>query len=319
VLAERMTFNELTSWYLDLPSVAAIESFPRFRQCLNNFNAMFGERIISSLKPLDLETYQYKREKAGRAAATIDLEISVAQTMVTKAFYNDLVDERTFKAFKRVKPKLKKGSNARRRTLSVEEYLKLCQVAPPHFKAMLVMAYHTGMRLAEIRHLRWANIDREKGFIRLSADMTKEKRIKNIPINPYVKQLLAGLPRALAHDFVITYRGKPIKSEGGCRKAHKNALEKVGMVFGRDEEGGVVFHDIRRTVKTNMLAAGMDKVHRDLILGHSLQGMDTYYLSPSEADLHRAMSIYTAWLDGQFANVDHIVDQNIKIDNNSKS
>jgi hypothetical protein len=30
-------------------------------------------------------------------------------------------------------------------------------------------------------------------------------------------------------------------------------------------------HDIRCTVKTNMLAAEVDKTYRDLILGHSLQ------------------------------------------------
>jgi hypothetical protein len=52
-----------------------------------------------------------------------------------------------------------------------------------------------------------------------------------------------------------------------------------------------------------MLSAGVDKVYRDTILGHSLQGMDVYYMSPSEDDLHRAMDIYTAWLDLQMQNV----------------
>jgi hypothetical protein len=72
---------------------------------------------------------------------------------------------------------------------------------------------------------------------------------------------------------------------------------------------GTTFHDIRRTVKTNMLNAGVDKVHRDLILGHSLTGMDVHYISPSEDDLHRAMGIYTAWLDAQIQSVAHFVAQ----------
>ena len=38
-----------------------------------------------------------------------------------------------------------------------------------------------------------------------------------------------------------------------------------------------------------MLSAGIDKVYRDMILGHSLRGMDIHYMSPSEDDLHRAM------------------------------
>jgi len=75
------------------------------------------------------------------------------------------------------------------------------------------------------------------------------------------------------------------------------------------EADGVVFHDIRRTVKTWMLSAGVDKAHRDLILGHSLQGMDAHYLSPSPEDLHRAMARYVAWLEAQIAAVNHSVDQ----------
>jgi hypothetical protein len=55
----------------------------------------------------------------------------------------------------------------------------------------------------------------------------------------------------------------------------------------------------RRTVKTNMLRAGVDPVYRDLILGHSLGKMDRFYLKPSEDDLSAAMEEYTEWFDGQ--------------------
>jgi hypothetical protein len=48
-----------------------------------------------------------------------------------------------------------------------------------------------------------------------------------------------------------------------------------------------------------MLNAGVNRVHRDLILGHSLQGMDAHYLVPNEDDLQREMDLYTRWLDEQ--------------------
>ena len=70
-----------------------------------------------------------------------------------------------------------------------------------------------------------------------------------------------------------------------------------------------LFHDLRRTVKTNMLSAGMDKVYRDTILGHTLHGMDVHYMSPSEDDLHRAMGVYTAWIDAQIQSVAYFVAQ----------
>jgi hypothetical protein len=81
------------------------------------------------------------------------------------------------------------------------------------------------------------------------------------------------------------------------------------MYFGRDLEGGLIFHDIRRTVKTNMVNAGVDHVHRNLMLGYSLKGMDVHYMAPSEDDLVLAMARYTAWLDGQMQSVDQDVDQ----------
>jgi hypothetical protein len=50
-----------------------------------------------------------------------------------------------------------------------------------------------------------------------------------------------------------------------------------------------------------MLRAGLDKAMRDVILGHSLIGMDAYYLKPTDEDLREAMDRYTAWLDKELA------------------
>ena len=310
VPAERMTFNELSEWYLDLRPVKKLASYNRIRQGIANFNREFGERIVSTLKPLDLEDYQEKREEDGRAAATVDMEISLMKTMITKAFDNDLVDGRTVKAFRTVKRKLRKAANARKRTLTIEEYLKLVDVAPDHLKAFLTLAFNTGMRTGELRGLRWSHIDREKWVIRLPADLTKEGKAKVIPINHHVKRVLAENPRqTIHHDFVLTYKNEPIVTPGGLKNSFITACGKAGIPYGRHETNGITFHDLRRTVKTNMLSAGVDKVYRDTILGHSLHGMDVHYMSPSEEDLHRAMGIYTAWIDAQIKIVAHSVAQ----------
>jgi len=57
-----------------------------------------------------------------------------------------------------------------------------------------------------------------------------------------------------------------------------------------------------------MLRAGVDKVYRDAIVGHSLRGMDAFYLKPSDKDLHSAMEKFTIWLDSEL-NVAHPVAQ----------
>jgi hypothetical protein len=83
------------------------------------------------------------------------------------------------------------------------------------------------------------------------------------------------------------------------------------FVSGRKIPDGITFHDIRRTVKTHMLYAGVDKIYRDLILGHSLKGMDVHYLIPSDESIKMAMEKYTVWLDTKISEAQYFVDQNV--------
>ena len=69
--------------------------------------------------------------------------------------------------------------------------------------------------------------------------------------------------------------------------------------YGRSAEQGITMHDFRRSAKTYMTRAGVEKPFRDVILGHSLDGMDRHYIKPTEEMLSGAMDKYTRWLDSQ--------------------
>lgn len=306
-----MTFEDLKEWYLELKSVQKLKSYRRVESALANFVKEFGNRIIGTLKPVELENYQEKRAGKGAAPATIDMEISITKTMITKAFDNDMVDGRILKTFRSVKRTLKHGSNARKRTVGIDEYQRLTEKAAQHLRPIIITAFNTGMRMGEILDLKWSQVARKEGVIRLPAESVKEKKDKTIPINHHVETVLRDTPRALMHNNVFTYRGNSIQ-ECGIKKSFKTACKEAKVPHGRKTENGITFHDIRRTVKTNMLKAGIDKAYRDTIVGHSLKGMDVHYIAPDESDLKRAMDKYTEWLDGQIANVDQTLDQNEK-------
>ena len=76
---------------------------------------------------------------------------------------------------------------------------------------------------------------------------------------------------------------------GGLKRSFRTACKKAGIPCGRKTENGIIMHDFRRTFKTNMLNAGIDKVLRDSIVGHSLKGMDVHYLVPDDDALAGAM------------------------------
>ena len=46
-----------------------------------------------------------------------------------------------------------------------------------------------------------------------------------------------------------------------------------------------------------MLKAGVNRIYRDSSLGHSLNGMDAFYIKLDDEDLLEAMDIYTKWFD----------------------
>lgn len=307
----KMTFDELAKWYLKQTSVKSLSSFDRVKGALKNFNDVFGDFQLNEIRQTDLEEYQLRRKKQGRAAATIDMEIKYAQTAVTKAYDNDLIDGHCLKAFRKTKRLLQKRANVRKTTVSIKQFLKLKELASPHYKAVLTIAFNTGMRLGEIRQLRWPYIDWTKMMIRLPKEVTKEGRAKDIPINSHVEFALKSLPRSILSDFVITYRGKPLKYKNSLKKQFQEVCKRAKIAYGRKAICGIVFHDIRRTFKTNMLLAGVDKVHRDAILGHSLRGMDAHYIVVSDDSLTRAIDQYTKWLDREVvsASVDQNVDQ----------
>jgi len=315
--SSKLTFQELTDWYIEDKDINLKKrrSYVRLKVGLKRFNEVFGNSLISDLKFTELQGYQNKRIEQGIKPATIDYEISVTKTMIKLAHYDGLVDGNILLSFNRLKRKLVKGSNARKRTLSFDEYTRLINVAPAHLKAALEIAFHTGMRRGEIRQLKWSYIDNKAGFIRLPKEITKEKKDKNIPINHHVKRVLEsiGNVRILRQKFVITYKNKSIKQPGGLHRSFKTACKNAEIPCGRKTENGITFHDIRRTVKTNMLKAGVEKEYRDTILGHSLKGMNKHYIVIDDKSLTAAMEKYTSWIDEKFksisADVDHSVDQ----------
>jgi len=294
-----MTFKELAKWYLEARVEDGLKSIGDVEDDLNNFNAAFGDQIVGDLRLEDLVKYQGIRRKQGRAPATIDQELTNVKTMMNRAFNNDKISIHVLKPFLKVKKMLKAGANIRRRIITLDEYERLLQAAPPHLKGVITMAFNTGMRLGEILKLRWPQVDRKEMFIRLGGESTKEGRPKSIPITRHVAVVLAGQIRAINSDQVFLYGGKPIRSKCGIRRSMETACKGAGIAFGRKANGGITFHDIRRTVKTLMVEAGIDKAYRDTILGHSLRGMDARYIVPSDEALRVAMERYTAFMDAQ--------------------
>jgi integrase len=304
----KLTYNELSEWYLGLESVKNLVSYERIKIVLKHFRGKFGDRVAGTVAQAELEDYQAERLK-GIMRTTLDTEIITIKTMINKCFENDKVDARTLKTFRRLKRKAKPGAHIRKRTLALDEYKRLLGTAPTYIKNILVFLMNTGCRPGEARNLKWSYIDRKEGFIRLPAEAVKENKPKSIPINHHVKRVLDSIPRLLHCEYVFSHNGERFRNPKFARWAFESSCIRAGVSFGRKKDDGLTLHDIRRTAKTNMVRAGIADIYRNALLGHAMEGMDKYYVIVSDADLQRAMTQYTEWLDAELQNVDQNVDQ----------
>ena len=297
----KMSFNELTKWYLDLESVKRLARYPILTINLNSFNAIFGDTIVSQLKPVDLENYQAKRKAQGYADSYVDQQVAMARAMVNKAFDNDIVSGDTIRVFKKVKKLLKGDANARDRILSKEEFQGLMDKLPSHTKAILATGYFTGMRRSEVLNLTWDKVDLKSRLIKLDAKDTKDREARRIPICDALYNVLKAVPRAIHDDHVFLFKGKPIRD---FRTALRRACRDAGILYGRAGKGGFVFHDTRHSFNTNMRKSGVPESVIMKITGHSTREMFLRYDTVDDGDTRKAVDQFEGFLKSVDQNVD---------------
>ena len=292
--------------YLEQEKVKSLASYDIIKIKLDLFNSEFGNKLVSDIKPVDLENYQAKRTKEGRAPATVDQEIKKAKTMVLKAFDNDLVGGDAVKAFNRTDYLLKRGADVRTRVLSPAEFQALVNHSRGHTRAVIMTGYYTGMRKGEILNLTWDKVDLRNRMIRLEASDTKDSEKRDVPICDELYKMLVSMPNRIQRtgqdNHVFQYKGKPVKDvRSGLKRACKNA----GITYGRFAKRGFIFHDLRHTFNTYMRKAGVQESVIMDITGHSTRDMFDRYNTVDEDDTRKAVDQMSAFLNS----VDHPVDQ----------
>jgi integrase len=299
----KMSFNELTKWYLKLEKVKSLAYYSILTINLNSFNSSFGDFIVNQIKPVDLENYQAKRKAQGQSDSYVDSQIGAAKTMINKAFDNDIVSGDTIKVFKRVKKLLKGDSNARDRVLSSDEFNKLMEALPSHTRAIVATGYYGGMRKGEVLNLTWNHIDMKNRIISLEASETKDREARKIPICDGLHDILESIPKAIHDNHVFLFKGKPIKD---IRTALTRACRDAGIPYGRGIKDGFVFHDTRHCFNTNMRRSGVSESVIMKITGHSTREMFLRYDTVDSQDTRKAVDQMEGFLKSVDQNVDQV-------------
>jgi integrase len=287
MIPEKMTFQDLTDWYLKLDYVKNRKYAPTLALNLRAFNRTFGTRSVTSILPSDLKEYQVARKAAGYSDSYVDQELGAAKRAIYEAHANKKAAAETVLVFKGVRGLLKRNANARKRVLTPAEFERLLVHLPTHTLRVLAIAYYTGMRKGEIINLTWDKVDLDHRWIDLAAEDTKTDEARRIPIGDELLDLLKSIPRDIHDNYVIHYRGKPIRAD--VRMSVRAACAAAGIVYGRRAKDGFTLHSLRHTFNTMMRKAGVEESVIMNITGHRTYQMFLRYDTIDDADREAAI------------------------------
>jgi integrase len=234
-----------------------------------------GSLLACRFRPHQVRQYVEMRRRESASDATINREFAIVRRGFTLALREDppLVRRAPYI------PKLEED-NIRQGFIEQGQYLSLRNALPDHLKTLLVVGYHCGNRLGELRKLHWNQVDLEAGEIRIQGSQAKAKRPRTLPIygdmaewlHWHAKQRVAGC------DLVFHWNGKPL---GSHLKGWDRACTAVGLP-------DLHFHDLRRSAVRNMERAGISRHIAMQISGHRTESVYRRYDIVVEADLKAA-------------------------------
>lgn len=127
--------------------------------------------------------------------------------------------------------------------------------------AIFLTAAYTGLRMGELRALRWADVDFagerilvRKGVTRWVEGKPKSGRVRAVPLVDQVARALDGISRREhfigPEDLVFPNEVGNFFDDGKVRKRFYRALVDAGLGRLREKEDRFVFHDLRHTFGT---------------------------------------------------------------------
>jgi len=245
-------FKDFAKEYIDLYAKPRKRSWERDERSIKHLNRAFGELRLSQVSLFGVERYRVGR-LAEVSLSTVHRELACFKGILSKA-----IDWEKLPSFPLRKVRIDlKAEPRRERVLAREEEVRLLEAASPYLRQMIVLALNTGMRQGEILKLRSEHVNLETRAIVITAENSKSKRARRIPLNTAALELLR--PLVARPGFV--FHGSRGQGFGRIGCGFKAACVRAKIDDLR-------FHDLRHTFETRSLEAGANPAIIVKIMGH---------------------------------------------------
>jgi integrase len=239
---------------------------------------------VDQISKRHLDLYRAKRKEEGIAESTRYHESILIVQFGNYLERAGLVERNPFSAHRLKRPRPNEQPCY---TAAQLEAVLLAAKEPE--RAMFAVLAFSGMRVGELRHLTWDNIDSERGFIHVVPKEgweTKNHRPRLIPMHERVKKVLSGLPRR--HTWVFTARPSTKHPDGDGQVSDRRLLSKLKRILERLNIDGCV-HSFRHFFASHCANRGVPPMQLLSWLGHSSMKMLERYYHQDQLEAIRAM------------------------------
>lgn len=246
----------------------------------------FGDKKLADLSPKVIEQFMAKlMEQGDRTPATCNRYRALLSRIFNLAIDWEIFEDRN----PITKVSKFPESSGRERVLVGNEKERLLEAAEEPLKSLVIAALYTGCRKGELLKLQWAQVDLDLNVIKLLGNNTKNSKGHEIPIHPFLRGVLLGLPSRFQGEsvFINPKTLKPLRQPKGdssyVRRAWGQAVERAGIEDLR-------FHDLRHDFCTNAMRNG---IHPKIVqewMGHSSSIMTDRYTNFSFEETQKAIA-----------------------------
>jgi len=277
---ERITVNQLLDDFILYLETKGAKSLNTFQSYIKPVRRVFGTDRVIEITTARIQKFILEMKKEGFANATINRRTGALKQAFNLARKQEILNRVPYI------PMLRED-NARQGFFESDEFEAIVRYLPDPLNDITRFAYFTGWRKGEILPLKWENIDRLSGEIRLLDSKNGQGRV--IPIEGPLKELIEkrwqvrGFTLSNGNTAISSYvfhrKGNPYVD---TRKAWKTACEKAGYP-------GKLIHDLRRTAARNFTRAGVPETVAMSITGHKTTSMFQRYNITSQEDQRKAL------------------------------
>jgi len=289
------TFKEHTKLWFSLPHDWRESTRENYLGNLkNHILPAFGSTPINEIRRKDFKLFFDKLLSEGLASNTVALIRATISGVLSHALDSEQIENNPLVGLKLIHKK----TALEIEPLSKDDVVLLLESAQQHeygaYYPPILCALRTGMRIGEIRALKWKDLDFENRLIEVKRScragrITKPKNSKGRKVD--MSRQLAGALRELKNNQWKKYAGKDVPQwvfaniRGGMlrhntfREALTSCLKKAGLRYIR-------IHDLRHTYATIRLLSGHNVGDVSYQLGHS--------------SIKITYDTYGHWLPGKF-------------------